>query len=313
VRSRVIQSLYKREGSNITQACALLGYSKQAYYKSLVKQEKQAFQTDILIDLIRKKRGLWKKGSGKNLLASLQDELKKHHIKIGRDKFYAFLKEHELLIKRRKTKPYGTNSHHHYYKHPNLIKELVVERINHLWVSDMTYIYVRSIEKWSYLFLITDVYNREVIGYCLSLKPDGAAAVSALRQALRNRGITKQSLPLYHHSDRGIQYCCHKYVKILDGLDVNISMTENSDPRENAIAERVNGILKIEFTEGRKLEFSTFKQGQKKIKEIIQFYNEQRPHSSIERMTPAQARNCTRPLKRLWKSYYKETANTPSL
>lgn len=306
MRSRVIDSLYKSEGVNITQACGLLGYSKQAYYKSVAKEEKEAFQADILLDLIKTKRGIWKRGGGKKLYASLKEELERHHIKIGRDKFYQFLKAHELLIKRKKTRPYSTNSNHHYRKHPNLIVDLEVERINHLWVSDMTYIYVRSIQKYGYLFLITDAYNREVIGYCFSLKPDGAAAVRALRQALRNRGITKHSLVLYHHSDRGIQYCCNKYVNILKGLHINISMTENSDPRENAIAERVNGILKIEFTEERKLEFNTFREGQKKIKEIIRFYNEERPHSSIERMTPVEARNCTGPLKRLWKNYYKE-------
>jgi len=262
-----------------------------------------------LLDLINQKRKIWKKGSGRNLLQSLQNDLKEHNIKIGRDRFFAFLKAHGLLIKRRKLKPLVTNSRHHYYKYPNRIKALVVKRIKQLWVSDMTYIYITSLQKYAYLFLITDVFNREIIGYCFSLNPNGAAAIKALKQAFKNRGITKACPELYHHSDRGVQYCYHQYTQLLERYDIQISMAAKGDPRENAIAERVNGIIKGEFTKGRTLTFTTFKQGQQQLIKIIRFYNEERPHSSIERMTPLQARNCKRLLKRLWKNYYKESSS----
>ena len=254
-------------------ACELLGYTTGAYYKALSKQSKQAFQTDILLDLIKQKRKIWKKGSGRNLLQSLQNDLKKHNIKIGRDRFFAFLKTHGLLIKRRKLKPLVTNNRHRFYKYPNLIKEMEVRAINQLWVSDMTYIYITSLQKYAYLFLITDVFNREIIGYCLSLSPTGAAAIKALKQAFKNRGITKPCPSLYHHSDRGVQYCYHQYTQLLDQCKIQISMAAKGDPRENAIAERVNGIIKGEFTEGRTLTFTTFKQGGQELKKSIGFYN----------------------------------------
>lgn len=284
----------------------MLGYTTGAYYKSLKKQTKQAFQTDILLDLIKQKRKIWKKGSGRNLLKSLETDLNQHNIKIGRDRFFAFLKTHSLQIKRRKLKPLLTNSRHRFYKYPNLIKELEVSIINQLWVSDMTYIYITSLKKYAYLFLITDVFNREIIGYCLSLSPTGAAAIKALKQAFKNRGITQPCAQLYHHSDRG--YCYHKYTQLLEQYKIQISMAEKGDARENAIAERVNGIIKGEFTDGKTLTLTTFKQGQQQLKTIIQFYNKQRPHGSIERMTPLEAKNCTHQLKRLWKNYYKESS-----
>jgi len=186
----------------VKDASELLGYTTGAYYKALCRQSKQAFQTEILLDLIKQKRRIWKKGSGRNLLKSLAGDLKKHNIKIGRDRFFAFLKTHNLLIKRRKLKPLVTNSRHRHYKHPNLIKALEVRAINQLWISYITYIYIASLQKYAYLFLITDVFNREIIGYCFSLSPNGAAAIKALKQAFKNRGITKPCRWLYHHSDR---------------------------------------------------------------------------------------------------------------
>jgi putative transposase len=254
----------------------------------------------LIIALIKKKRQLWKKGSGRNLLEALQGDFQDHSIKIGRDKFFDLLRENGLMMKNRKRKTNTTYSYHHFHKYPNIVRDVIPTKGGEFIVSDITYIWIKDIENFSYLFLITDVYSRKIIGYCVSNTLKAESAVKALKMALKQIVITEGCI---HHSDRGIQYCCHEYTGLLKKNNMLISMTENGDPLENAIAERVNRTIKEEFTNEKTLSFNTFNQAKNEVPKFIRFYNEERPHRSIDMHTPAEAYNMTGELKRRWKSY----------
>lgn len=182
-------------------------------------------------------------------------------------------------------------------KYSNLTTQLVVDRPEQLWVSDMTYIRMQN--QWGYLSLITDAWSRKIMGFCLRRDMLAEGCLTALEMALTNRSHTDQ--PLIHHSDRGSQYCCKQYVDVLTSCGIAISMTENGDPYENALAERVNGIIKGEFN----LNTSqlTFEQTAQKVLESITAYNEIRPHGSCDNLTPEQAHQTLTPMKKRWKSY----------
>jgi putative transposase len=289
---------------NVEQSCGLLGYSKQAYYKSLQHHEASAFDEYLILELIRQKRKVWKKGSGRNLLASLKDDLIKHGIKIGRDKFFELLRTHNLLIKRKSRRAITTNSYHHFHRYPNLIRELIPRMSNQVWVSDITYVWVQKEACFMYLFLVTDMYSRKIIGYCISRSLKALGAIEALKMAIRQANGLSLAQTI-HHSDRGIQYCCNAYTNKLKSNKINISMTENSDPLENAIAERINRTLKEEFMDDYKSGYKSISIATTEIKRNIQFYNQIRPHRSIEMLTPNQAHLRTGHLERKWKNYYK--------
>lgn len=171
-------------------------------------------------------------------------------------------------------------------------------------MSDITYIWLIDLKKFCYLYLITDMYSRKIIGYCLSEDLTITGAIAALKMALK--GVPKIVLKnTIHHSDRGVQYCCYEYTDLLKSNNVMISMTENGDPLENAIAERINKTIKEEFTTEKTLEFNHIKQAESEIKKIITFYNNERPHRSIDWNTPAQAHLLEGFLERKWKTYYK--------
>jgi len=262
--------------------------------------EANKLNEQLIIELIMKKRKVWKKGSGRNLLESLQRDFQEHSIKIGRDKFYDLLRENGLLMKNKKRKIKTTYSYHHFHKYPNIVKDFIPRKAGELIVSDITYIWIKDIENFAYLFLITDVYSRKIIGYCMSETLKAESAIKALKMALKQIPVTDSCI---HHSDRGIQYCCHEYTALLKQNNMMVSMTENGDPRENAIAERVNKTIKEEFTEEKTLSFETFAQGKREMSHFVRFYNEERPHRSIDMHTPSEAYNMSGELKRRWKSY----------
>ena len=286
----------------IPQLCGLLGYRKQAYYKRLSKMEERRFQEQLILNLVKEKRKTWKKGSGRNLLASLQEDFQKHSIKIGRDKFFDLLRENGLLMKTRRKRAKTTFSYHHYHKYPNIVRDFVPQKPGELIVSDITYVWITETENFAYLFLITDVYSRKIIGYCVSENLKAVAAIKALKKAIRQLPEPEHSI---HHSDRGIQYCSLEYTDLLKKHGIKISMTENGDPLENAIAERVNRTIKEEFTKEKTLSFKTLKIAKREPPKFIKFYNEQRPHRSIDMHTPSAAYRMEGELKRRWKNYYK--------
>jgi len=287
----------------VQDACRVFGYSKQAYYQSIDRCESKAFDEYLIVELIREKRTIWKKGSGRNLFACLQTDFSRHGIRIGRDKFFRLLRENGLLVRRKSRRTRTTNSYHHYHRFPNLIEEVIPDGPNQIWVSDITFVWCGKEQSFLYLFLITDMYSRKVVGYALGQTLEARWAVQALLMAIVSQG--PDSLEgLIHHSDRGIQYCCAEYTGLLLTYTIQPSMTQNSDPLENPIAERINLTLKDEFMENYKDGYQNKAQAMKEIPINIEFYNQERPHSSIERLTPNQAHSRTGPLQRKWKNYY---------
>lgn len=233
------------------------------------------------------------------ILHLLSDALQEHGIKYGRDKFYNLLGEHGLLVKRKRRGTRTTNSNHFYRRYPNLVSDLEVNTSGKLWVSDITYI--RTQMGFAYLSLITDAYSRKIVGWSLWPDLSSEGALSALRMAVENEGVKPG---LIHHSDRGIQYCCNDYVQYLNGCNIQISMTENGDPYENALAERVNGILKDEYELDKT--FTDYLEANEASKIAVHKYNLQRPHGSCDYMFPVDAHNCEGELKKRWKSKNKE-------
>ena len=287
---------------NISDLTELLGYSKQAYYKNIKIKERGDIQESLVLDLVKQKRELWKKGSGRNLHAALRTEFTRHNVKMGRDKFFDLLRDNGLLIKKKQRRTRTTFSYHHFHKYPNMIRELKIERVNQVIVTDITYLYLGGTDSFAYLFLVTDLFSRKVLGFNVSDNLSSKSGVKALRMALRNMSDTNNTI---HHSDRGIQYCSHKYTKILKDNNIRISMTENSDPLENAVAERINKTLKEEFTTEKQISFTNYRQAKIMMSQFIKFYNDERPHRSLEMYTPSIAYEMNRKLKRKWKAYYK--------
>lgn len=285
--------------------CLIFGYSKQAYYKQLYQNANKAVKEEVIVGLIEKKREIWKRGSGRNLHQSLKKEFKEHQIKLGRDKFFDMLRQNGLLIKPKRIRAKTTCSYHHFNKYKNLMEGHIPKRCNEVWVSDITYIWLKEQDKFCYLNLITDLYSRKIVGHCVYENLSVKGSIIALQQALKQR--SDKTLPLIHHSDRGVQYCCHAYVTMLQKNKVQISMTQSGDPLENAVAERINRTIKEEFTDDREMHFNNIELAKISVKKIIQFYNEKRPHRSINWHTPNEAHKIIGSIKRVWKSYYKQS------
>ena len=232
-------------------------------------------------------------------------DFKEHNISIGRDKFFNILRENHLFIHRKKYRAVTTNSYHHYHKYKNLIKDKIPMKANEIWVSDITYIWLTDEERFCYLFLITDMYSRKIIGYCVHETLKATGAVKALSMVMTQSKSTYKNC--IHHSDRGIQYCCDLYTKKLGDNGIVISMTEDSEPTDNAIAERVNRTIKEEFTTEKEISFKNYSEAKKQLKKFIEFYNKQRPHSSVGWLTPNDAHAREGVLKKYWKTYKKST------
>lgn len=281
--------------------CYEFGYTKQAYYKQLKVNENTVVKEDIVVGLIKKKREIWKRGSGRNLHQSLKQELQSHNIKLGRDKFFDVLRANHLLIKSKRCRTKTTCSYHHFNRYSNLIENAVPLRANQIWVSDITYVWLKEKDTFCYLSLITDLYSRKIVGHCVHEDLSVKGCIEALQIAIKQR--KNKANDLIHHSDRGVQYCCHAYNKILLKHNINISMTQSGDPLENAVAERINKTIKEEFSDERQMNFATIKLAKENIKGFIEFYNNQRPHRSINWLTPSQAYQQTGALQRVWKKY----------
>lgn len=285
------------ESRNIRTLCSLLGYSRQAFYKFVRHAEKEALQHDLILQEVLRIRKTLKRLGTRKLLFKMGEFMREHHIEIGRDAMFDLLATHKLLIRKRKRRvPVTTFSDHWMRKYPNLIVDFIPTAPNQLWVSDITYITLK--DDFAYLSIITDAYSRKIVGFYLSETLSAEGCIKALKMALKNN---PQLGRLIHHSDRGSQYCCADYVSILDKHFVKISMTQSGDPLENAIAERVNGILKDELLEKIYINYQEAKQA---IAAAISIYNYQRPHSSIDMLTPIEAHLREGELKRRWKNYY---------
>jgi transposase InsO family protein len=215
---------------------------------------------------------------GKKLYRLLKEQMEEHLINIGRDRFFAWLRKHDLLIKSKRRFTKTTNSYHRFRMHKNLIKQLEVTYPDQLWVSDITYLKLQK--GFCYLALITDVFSRKIVGYDIS----ASLALSGCLRALKKACAHKKAKQTIHHSDRGIQYCSNPYLAKLKENGILVSMAEAGNCYENALAERVNGILKDEFNlDGV---FKDLNTAQKAGKQAIKTYNELRPHWSIGMQIP---------------------------
>ena len=223
----------------------LLGYSRQSYYQGIKYIQQKAYEADIIIEEVLRYRKHQKRIGTRKLFEQMQDFLSAHRFQIGRDAMFDLLAERGLLVTKRKRRGYVTTlSKHRFKKYPNIIRDFIPIAHNQLWVSDITYIHLPN--SFAYLSLITHAYSRKIVGFYLSTDLTASGPLQALKMALKaNSNIAE----LIHHSDRGLQYCCDAYVKILNDKRIKIGMTQNGDPLENAIAERVNGILKGELLE----------------------------------------------------------------
>ena len=274
--------------------CGLFGYSRQAWYDSNKRQSILQMQEVFILRLAKELRQDHKRMGAEKLHLLLSSALKEHHIKYGRDKFYNLLSEHGLLVRRRKPGPRTTNSNHLFRKYPNLIREIQLFSSGRLWVSDITYIRIR--DGFVYLSLITDAYSKKIVGWCLWPDLSSTGAINALKMAISREGVKSH---LIHHSDRGIQYCCYDYVNYLKGSGISISMTENGDPYENPIAERINGILKDEYELGET--YSNYQIALEAVKSAVYKYNHIRPHRSVGFMVRVEAHVQNGPLKKHWR------------
>lgn len=297
-----MKSYYKKVG--LSRLCGLFGKTRQAYYDTNRREEKQIFEDAIIVDLVNEERKIAKRVGGKKLYRILKSLITSHGIKIGRDQFFEILRCNSLLVKRRRKRKKTTFSRHAFRKYPNISKDIVLDRAEQLWVSDITYI--RVADGFCYLILITDAYSRKVVGYNFSKTMEAQFCVKALNQAIEQRSFPCRIL--MHHSDRGLQYCSSIYVNVLKNNKIAISMTENGDPLENALAERMNGIFKDNFDIART--FSSFEQAQLFIADAIEYYNNRLPHSSCDMLTPAKAHFCTGMLKKHWKKPQTQLLNS---
>ena len=237
-------------------------------------------------------------------MADVQEGVRDVH-GVGYNRFYDIIEKYGLKVRKRRRRAKTTDSDHDLPLYPNLVKELIPLRPNQLWVSDITYMVIclnaqTGEYDFCYLSLVTDYYTKEIIGWCVGETLEARFAVEALEMALDRLG-GKRAPDLIHHSDRGVQYASYAYTDILRKHNIRISMTECGDPKDNAVAERVNGIVKNELLQG--MSFFSINEVRKALKVAIDFYNNERPHMSLDWRTPAEAALCTGELKKKWTSY----------
>ncbi len=217
---------------------------------------------------------------GKKVYHQIKPTLNNHSIKMGRDKLFRLLSDHHLLIQPKRRYVITTNSKHWLRKYPNILKDQVITQPEQAWVSDITYI--KTDEGNCYLNLVTDVFSRKIMGYAIAQNMNTEEMKKAYQMAIANRVYPDSKL--IHHSDRGLQYCSGEYVELSKSNNIKISMTENGDPYENALAERMNRTVKEEFGLGRLL--PSRQQAFRLIEEAVELYNQRRPHLSLKMKTP---------------------------
>jgi len=295
----------QRKSRRIAILCSLLGYSRQAYHQHLKVEQKKVFNEEKIIQQVFLQRKKQPKVGGRKLLVHLEGFLQSQELTIGRDAFFKILSKYDLLIRRKRYRPRTTQSDHWMFKYPNEIVGFIPTEAHQLWVSDITYLFLK--QGHGYLSLITDAYSRKVVGYHISEDLTADGPCTALQMAIRQLPAYSQVI---HHSDRGCQYCCAQYVQLLQSRGICISMTQGGDPRDNAIAERINGILKNELLEQC---YPTFASAAKAVASAIRVYNHQRLHSSIGMHTPAHAHRLKGQLRRMWKNYYPKHRNSEDI
>lgn len=271
----------KAEGICISDLCMKTEMSRQNYYAARRQRHRRKIDEDLVVELVKEQRRAQPRIGGRKLLYMLQKEMAEAGVSIGRDRFFELLGSRELLVERKRIWPKTTNSRHSLPVFRNLLKYLEPTVPNQVWVSDLTYI--RTDEGYMYASLITDMYSRKIVGFHIGDSLESIGCQKALEKALKE--LPSDRFPI-HHSDRGCQYCCHEYVQMLRDRGLSISMTEEMHCYENAIAERVNGILKQEYE--LDATFLAKEQAIKAFVQAVELYNCRRPHLSLDYRTPDQ-------------------------
>lgn len=276
----MIKAKEKSKGfASLTNMADCFGLKRDAYYKYKRREDKRLQIETKVVAIVKNRRKSLPREGVRKLCKSLDTEFTNANLKIGRDTLFNILRKHNMLISRKKYSSRTTNSLHRFYKYKNIIKDVKVSKPNQVWVSDITYI--RTIKGFCYLALITDMHSRKIVGYDISNSLELKGCVRALNKALYQAKNVKK---LTHHSDRGIQYCSNVYTQILKRNNIQISMTEENHCYENAMAERVNGILKDEFYLDQT--FDSLQHAKRATKNAINLYNEIRLHLSLDYKTP---------------------------
>lgn len=238
-------------------------------------------EANLLLSNVKSIRREQTKLGTKKVYWELREEIRKCGRGFGRDKFFDLLRKHDLLVKRKRKYVVTTDSDHPFYKYKNELEKATITAPHQAWVSDITYLRTRG--GFVYLSLVTDLYSRKIVGWNIDKSLAVEGALAAVKMAIKQCPDTRQ---LIHHSDRGIQYCCYAYSGLLKGKGVKISMGEAGNCYDNAVAERVNGILKDEYLLDS--EFITKEQAIAATRQAIYLYNNKRPHWSLKLQKPAQ-------------------------
>jgi len=267
---------------SVETACHHYGITRQAYYKQSQALHAKAAKANAVVHLVRQQRMKLPKLGTRKLYYLLQPMFMQLHIKLGRDGLFDVLRGANMLISPKRSYQKTTHSHHRFRKHPNLLKageqQVTAMESEQVWVADITYIPTQ--EETVYLSLVTDAYSRKIVGHHVHNSLHTDQVVKALTHAVKDRQTEQR---LVHHSDRGIQYCSNDYQSIHAMAGITCSMTDGYDCYQNALAERVNGILKQEFL----LDIpKDLEQARRIIAESIESYNSLRPHQSLKYKTP---------------------------
>jgi len=276
----VVDARAKDAGYCIKDLCAYVDMSRQNYYAARQLRHRREVDEAMVVELVRRERRMQPRLGGRKLLHLVRPDLDEADVGIGRDRFFEVLAEHDLLVVRKPGRPHTTNSRHSLPVFHNLLEGNTFHAPNHAWVSDLTYI--RTDEGFLYAALITDVFSRKIVGAHIGDSLEVEGCLTALNKALAD--LPPGMHPI-HHSDRGCQYCCHAYVERLQDRGMPISMTQVMHCYENAMAERVNGILKQEYELDRT--FRTKAQARKAFEQAVWLYNHRRPHLKLNYRFPA--------------------------
>lgn len=274
--------------------CGLFGVSRQAWYEKQKRSQKVDLTGAMVLAEVRRLRLDLPSVGAEILHHQLTDFRQQHGIKLGRDKFTKLLRDNGLLIRKRTRRAKTTWSDHPFRKYPNLVKGKKVDAPNQQWVSDITYLPLPP--GFAYLSLITDAYSRKIVGWALHPTLEMEGPLAALKMALKRNKVSQQ---LIHHSDRGVQYCCHAYTGLLGKNKIAISMTEQGDPYEKALAERVNRTIKEDMLLNRG--FISYAAAEEGVQRAIENYNQLRPHRSCGFHTPEQAHRMQGEMVKKWR------------
>lgn len=283
-RCTLVSNLNTEHDISVKKLCDFVDMTRQNFYAYKRERTKQNLDEDLIVSLVLDERKLQPRLGGRKLFYLLEDEFIKHGIEIGRDRFFDILRVHNLLVKKRKRVAKTTDSYHCLPVFNNIIDDLEVTAPHQVLVSDLTYIKVGN--SFVYASLITDRYSRKIVGAYLGDTLESIGCQKALKQALKQ---LPSGANVIHHSDRGCQYCCHDYIEMLNSCHVKVSMTEKYHCYENSVAERVNGILKDEYSLA--VCFKTKEQALKSFNQAIMLYNNRRPHLGLNYATPEEVHN----------------------